>query len=142
VLHRVPRIALPLAALSGAMMFTATAVTPLVPGKFRSPFGDYLLPLAATGSEGRLPGLATSVSVNRVGIYEYTWGRAFRSSSTAGDWNAFNLGEFVFPHSRASLLPWLVIVGLGCAAVIHTARGPAPGEDHSQAAEESAGSTS
>ena len=46
------------------------------------------------------------VSVNPIGIYDglltFTF---FPANSLQCDWNSFNVGEFFFPQSRASLLP-------------------------------------
>jgi hypothetical protein len=52
------------------------------------------------------------VSVNPIGAYDglltFTM---FPAGSVQTDWNSFNVGEFLFPQSRASLLPLLVISG-------------------------------
>jgi hypothetical protein len=33
------------------------------------------------------------------------------TNSIEADWNSFNVGEFLFPQKRASLLPLLLITG-------------------------------
>jgi len=52
------------------------------------------------------------VSVNPIGAYDgllvFT---IFPAGSMQTEWNSFNVGEFWFPQSRLSLLPWLVIWG-------------------------------
>lgn len=52
------------------------------------------------------------VSVNPIGAYDglLTF-NYFPAGSVQTDWNSFNVGEFFFPQSRASLLPLLVISG-------------------------------
>ncbi|MEI9895326.1 MAG: hypothetical protein WDN28_15915 [Chthoniobacter sp.] len=58
------------------------------------------------------------VSVNPIGAYDglLTFSM-FPAGSEETDWNSFNVGEFFFPQSRASLLPLLVISG-GLAVVL------------------------
>jgi hypothetical protein len=52
------------------------------------------------------------VSVNPIGVYDglltFTF---FPAGSMQTDWNSFNVGEFWFPQSRASLLPLLFLSG-------------------------------
>jgi hypothetical protein len=52
------------------------------------------------------------VSVNPIGVYDglltFTF---FPAHSVQTDWNSFNVGEFWFPLSRASLLPLLLLSG-------------------------------
>jgi hypothetical protein len=52
------------------------------------------------------------VSVNPIGIYDglltFTF---FPANSMESDWNSFNVGEFLFPQSRKSLLPLLLVTG-------------------------------
>ncbi len=58
------------------------------------------------------------VSVNPIGAYDgllvFTM---FPAGSVQTDWNSFNVGEFFFPQSRASLLPLLAISG-GLAGIL------------------------
>jgi hypothetical protein len=51
------------------------------------------------------------VSANPTGIYEPEPYRLFPPGSEPAIWNSFNVGEFVLPRSRASLLPLLAITG-------------------------------
>jgi hypothetical protein len=51
------------------------------------------------------------VSANPAGIYEPEPYRLFPPGSEPANWNSFNVGEFVLPRSRASLLPLLAIAG-------------------------------
>jgi hypothetical protein len=51
------------------------------------------------------------VSANPTGIYEPEPYRLFPPGSEPAIWNSFNVGEFAFPRSRASLLPLLAIAG-------------------------------
>ena len=51
------------------------------------------------------------VSANPAGIYEPEPYRLFPPGSEPAIWNSFNVGEFVLPRSRASLLPLLAIAG-------------------------------
>ncbi len=52
------------------------------------------------------------VSVNPIGSYDglltFTF---FPANSVETDWNSFNIGEFLFPQSRFSLLPLLLVTG-------------------------------
>jgi hypothetical protein len=63
------------------------------------------------------------VSVNPIGIYEglFTYG-FFPPFTPPTRWASFNVGEFVFPDSRWSLLPLIVIVGGLLGLAIHLAR--------------------
>jgi hypothetical protein len=49
------------------------------------------------------------VSANPIGCYEGWYYRVYNPHSVESQWNSFNLGEFLFPHSRMSLLPLLLI---------------------------------
>ena len=49
------------------------------------------------------------VSANPIGIYEGWYARVFPPRSHQARWNSFNAGEFLFPESRWSLLPLLLI---------------------------------
>lgn len=52
------------------------------------------------------------VSVNPVGVYDglLGWG-LFPLGTEQSDWASCNLGEFIWPKSRLSVLPWLLVVG-------------------------------
>jgi hypothetical protein len=52
------------------------------------------------------------VSVNPIGAYDGLLTFSFfPAGSVETDWNSFNVGEFFFPQSRASLLPLLFVTG-------------------------------
>jgi hypothetical protein len=63
------------------------------------------------------------VSVNPVGVFEgmLTYG-SYPPGSPQCRWASFNVGEFLFPESRWSLLPWALAVGGGAAFAVHLAR--------------------
>ncbi len=76
-------------------------------------------PLALGGVEG-------PVSANPIGIYEGYYYRLFPAGSAEARGNSFNLGELVFPQSRLSLLP-LVVLAAGLLALLFQNEGdPAP----------------
>jgi hypothetical protein len=62
------------------------------------------------------------VSVNPIGTYDglltFTF---FPANSLQCDWNSFNVGEFLFPQRRASLLPLLLVTGGWCVMLIGAA---------------------
>ena len=122
---RVPRITGSVAAVSGALMLLVTAVNPMVHGRYENPLTDYYLPLARGGEldEGfyRVRG---PVSVNPSGIHA-TGLEIFSPDSRFARWNAFNLGEALFPGSWASLAPLFLIEG---AIVFWVARAGRPGQ--------------
>ena len=49
------------------------------------------------------------MSANPIGIYEGGYGFVFPLGSSQAKWNSFNLGEFIFPQMRLSLLPFLLV---------------------------------
>jgi hypothetical protein len=53
------------------------------------------------------------VSANPAGVYESWMYRVFPPGSREARWNAFNVGELLFPGSRLSLLPLAALVALG-----------------------------
>lgn len=68
--------------------------------------------------EGRDPGnplghVRGPVSANPIGIVEGGYYALHPPDSTPSAWNAFNAGEFLFPGSRLSLLPLVLLLG-GC----------------------------
>jgi hypothetical protein len=63
------------------------------------------------GSPLALGGVEGPVSANPIGIYEGYYYRLFPAGSEQARGNSFNLGELVFPQSRLSLLPLLVLAG-------------------------------
>jgi hypothetical protein len=67
------------------------------------------------------------VSANPVGMYEGEFLRAFGPHDPQTAWNSFNVGEFFWPESRWSLVPFLVICGgLAAAAFRCTIRRAPP----------------
>lgn len=69
------------------------------------------------GSLLPLAGVAGPVSANPIGVYEGFYYRLFPAGSPQARGNAFNLGELVFPRSRWSLLP-LLVVGAALLALL------------------------
>lgn len=57
------------------------------------------------------------VSANSAGIYEGTEGRFFAIDTRQARFSSFNAGEALFPGSRLSVLPWLLLAA-GFAALI------------------------
>ena len=129
---RLPRLAGAAALLSGGMILFATAVDPQVPFDVPHPWGDYLVPLATGDSVARPPfRIAGPVSANPQGTSEKFAYDLFAPGSPQAEWNSFNLGEFLWPGSLTSLLPLLIALGAGTAAVYRETRGavPAPASD-------------
>jgi hypothetical protein len=62
------------------------------------------------------------VSVNPVGVYEGMFYQIDTHEHPRTTWNSFNVGEFLWPQSRWSLLPLLLISGGCCAAAFSLAR--------------------
>lgn len=62
------------------------------------------------------------VSVNPIGVYDglLTFS-VFAPNSMETEWNSFNIGEFLFPQSRASLLPLLLVTGGCCVWLLRRA---------------------
>jgi hypothetical protein len=88
----------------------------------RSEPAPLLLRWGASGEPGLslspLPTITGPVSANPVGMYEGWMYRGFPSGSSQARWNSFNAGEFLFPESRWSLAPLLLIEAiLGWLAV-------------------------
>jgi hypothetical protein len=52
------------------------------------------------------------VSANPGGVYSGLPGRFFSSDSVQSRWNSFNVGEFLLPGSRLSVLPWLGLASI------------------------------
>jgi hypothetical protein len=49
------------------------------------------------------------VSANPIGMYEAWFFTAYPPGSLEAQWNSFNIGELLFPNSRFSLLPLLLV---------------------------------
>jgi hypothetical protein len=136
-ISRLPRTTAVLAAASIALQLLTTAVDPQVPivevpGRplwKESPITEYLLPLFVTGRAGPLVDAVVGgrealreraenlpiarvrgpVSANPIGMYEGWFYMQFAAGSPEANVNSFNVGEIVFPRSRLSLVPLLVI---------------------------------
>jgi hypothetical protein len=116
-----------LALLSGAIILLTTAVDPqsalgnavTIPGKPSwqyNPLTEYELPLFLTSqapvlANTRMAAIRGPVSANVMGSYEGWFGRLFPGESVPARWNSFNVGEFLFPESRWSLVPLLIAGG-------------------------------
>jgi hypothetical protein len=108
---RIPRLTMALAAYSFLLTLLGTAVDPQPPADIRNPVVKYLGPLAlgqkVTLSKHEIAG---PVSANPTGVYEGFYHRVFPSGSAEARWNSFNLGEFLWPQSRLSLLPLVAVL--------------------------------
>jgi hypothetical protein len=62
------------------------------------------------------------VSVNPIGFYEGMFFQIYTHEEPRPAMNSFNMGEFLWPRSRWSVLPLLLISGLLCAGAIRLAR--------------------
>jgi hypothetical protein len=117
VFHKLPRVALSLATLSGVMMLLITAVDPQPPSGSQHPLTQHILPLFSgatlTFNVVGLPVIRGPVSANPMGVYESWFRPVFPPGTLQSQWNSFNLGEFLWPASLTSLLPLLSILVLG-----------------------------
>ena len=85
--------------------------------------------LLRRGPDG-VPGLSPSplsaftgpVSANPMGMYEGWTFQAFGPGSKEARWNSFNVGEFLFPESRWSLAPLLLLELVLCGLAFRAAR--------------------
>ena len=66
--------------------------------------------------------LTGPVSVSPIGVYESWFYAFFPAHSPQSKWNSFNLGEFLFPQSRLSLLPLILVLGFSLAGLLRMAR--------------------
>ena len=123
---RWPRASAGLAAVSTALVLAATAANPQVPADVEHPMLEYVLPGFFSGGADAGTAVSDPVSRNATGVYEAYPFRVFGPGSRPARWNSFNLGEFVRPHSAASLLPLLVV--LTCGTLWLLRRPPAKAE--------------
>jgi hypothetical protein len=65
----------------------------------------------SAGQLFQLLGFRGPVSATPMGVYESWSFQVYQPYSLQADWNSFNIGEFVFPRSRLSLLPLLIVCG-------------------------------
>ncbi len=115
--ERRPWVTTGLAVVSAAFMLLATAVNPQVPNPEKNPVRYLLRHFAGDRPQG-------PVSSNDLGVYE---GRAYTIYAFGSErvrWNSFNAGEWVWPASRASLLPLLLVLGVGVAASLRISGRP------------------
>lgn len=117
------------AAVSVALMGLVTVVDPQVDAGVRDPLVDFYVPLVRGGR------VANEAFVHRGPVSTHAGGIAgagleLREPDTPVQvWNAFNLGEWLFPGSLASLLPLAAIVaalGAALARSLRSAGAPAP----------------
>jgi hypothetical protein len=139
--QRAPVLASAVAAVSIALNLLVTAVDPQSPlGSARlavvegrpqwsyDHVAEYEWPLFAHGRAG--PSLLPSgrsafegpVSANPIGIYEGWMFRVFPPGSPQVRMNSFNAGELVFPGSRWSLVPLLLLEALLLGLALRIAR--------------------
>jgi hypothetical protein len=67
------------------------------------------------------------VSVNPIGVYEGMFYQIYTHEDRRTAWNSFNLGEFLWPESRWSLLPLMLISGGLSVLAVRLARQPRSG---------------
>lgn len=118
-------------ALSIFFNFAAVAVDPQPSGSIPRPMEQYILPLLFTGHFSStvpitLPWSSTTftghTSVNRVAADEPAPFVTAPPDAAASEWASFNLGEpFLGPGNAASLLPILLIMIAGSAAILRKA---------------------
>jgi len=121
VFHKLPRVALTLATLSGVMMLLITAVDPQPPSGSQHPLTQHILPLFSgatlTFNIFGPPVIRGPVSANPIGFYESWFYPVFHPVIIERQWNSFNLGEFLWAGSLWSLLPLFLVLALGLSAV-------------------------
>ncbi|MFN2426192.1 MAG: hypothetical protein ABR587_07065 [Candidatus Binatia bacterium] len=83
------------------------------------------------GAPFPLAGVSGPVSANPIGVYEGYYYRLFAAGSPEAAGNSFNAGEIIFPQSRLSLLPLLLLGGALVALLFQ--RDDAVAVGHSQA---------
>lgn len=121
-----------LGAVSIAVNFLVTAVNPMPSKLVRDPIGQYTIPLFMKGrlDVPREPlwswkVMVGHVSVNAHAVDELHPFTRHAPGSAPARWASFNLGETFAPGSRASLIPVLLWMLIGSAAIL---RGAARGE--------------
>ena len=100
-----------LALASIYIMLLITAVDPQVPTPIQNPLHDYVLRLVL-GGRLEVNGIKIEgpVSANPIGVYE-SWDRPAGAVNPAQRrWHSFNLGEFIWPNSRWSLIPLIILI--------------------------------
>ena len=127
VFERLPRTTLAGAAISAMIMLLVTAVDPQPPEGVQNPLAHHILTLAqgktlfSTFGNAHIKG---PVSANPMGVYESWFRPVFPPGTLQGQWNSFNLGEFLWPASFASLFPLLCVLVVGLGILWHWSRVP------------------
>ncbi len=75
------------------------------------------------GTPFPLAGVAGPVSANPIGMNEGKYYQIVRAGSPSAAYNSFNLGELLFPQSRLSLLPLLLLGGILATWLVRSADG-------------------
>ncbi len=119
---RLPVAAAGAALLSTGIALLGTATRPMIHQNIEHPLIDVVF----SGFLGRLA--TDPVAAGGMGIYELNPYALFGPNTLAVRWNAFNLGEALFPQSRVSLVPLIVILILGTALAVRQRQDAAPGE--------------
>ena len=127
VFERLPRTTLAGAAISAMIMLLVTAVDPQPPEGVQNPLTRHILTLAQGktlfSTFGNAP-IKGPVSANPMGVYESWFRPVFPPGTLQGQWNSFNLGEFLWPASFASLFPLLCVLVVGLGILWHWSRVP------------------
>ena len=120
---RVPRLTLAAAVYSFGLTLLGMAVDPQPPVDILHPLSEYLLPLVRGEDvqNGKLT-ISGTVSANPIGVYEGFYYRAFPRGSPEARWNSFNLGEFLWPERRLSLVPLLVGLTISIGLLVRWTR--------------------
>ncbi len=86
---------------------------------------------AATRTISYAPSLVIGpISANPMGMYESWYWRIYQNARN--DWNSFNAGEFIFGHSRLSLLPLLIALSFIGYLAFRQANEPLQSSKHSK----------
>ncbi len=125
VFEKLPRTTSAIAGISATVMLLVTAVDPQPFTGFQNPLRDYILPLlrGETVLLKNIP-IQGPVSANPIGVYESWFRSAFYPGTVQRQWNSFNLGEFLWPGSFASLLPLFCVLVVGLGILWHWSRVP------------------
>lgn len=119
------------AILSCVSNFVVTAVNPMTSRVIRDPIGDYIFPLFI---DGRLPDdiaagplwswkvMLGHVSVNRHTPDERYPFTRHAPGSSAAEWASFNIGEIAAPGRSWSVVPCLLLIGVGSWLLLMYAR--------------------
>lgn len=115
VFRILPRTTLAVAIFSGLIMLLATAVDPQPAAGSQNPLTQYIIPLLRGETLEIVPlGISVRgpVSANSLGVYESLLYPVSYPGGSQQQWNSFNLGEFFWAGSLASLTPLFCLLGL------------------------------